>query len=263
MDHALTHDGGTTGRVALFRLLTRLRTRFLEASRTLPDGAWRRWLVTLAAGFAICMGITWFATWLGERLFESGALTWETGVIRGLEDDRILSFHDATWLQAFGSSAMMVPIVVLATGWAAWMQRPIRAAGIVAAFVFAKVVVFSGWAMWERARPDFINDGIGVPAGLGSYPSGHIVQLVAVYGLLFYFWTRASRSRIEQLVAWLLLIILVIATAFARLRVGAHWPSDLVAGAAIGLGLLIAVVVAERAAVGGRSAGPRGQRVTG
>ena len=250
MDHALTNDGPAEGQVALFRLLARLRDRFRESSRTLPDGSWRRWLIALGIGFAFCMGITWFATWLGERLSDSGKLAWETGVIRGLEDDRLLSFHDATWLQAFGSSAMMVPIVVLAAGWAAWVRRPIRAAGVVAAFFTAKVLVFSGWSMWTRARPDFINDGIGVPAGLGSYPSGHIVQLVAVYGLLFWFWVRESRSRVEQGVAWLLLIVLIVATGAARLRVGAHWPSDLVAGAVIGTALLITVVVAERRAVG-------------
>ena len=250
MDHALTTDSPAEGRVALFRLLARLRSRTRESFRTLPDGTWRRWFIAIAVGFVICMGITWFATWLGERLSDSGDLAWETAMIRGLEDDRLLSFHDATWLQAFGSSAMMIPIVVLATGWAAWMRRPIRAAGVLAAFFLAKVLVFSGWSMWERARPDFINDGIGVPAGLGSYPSGHIVQLVAVYGLLFWFWVRASRSVAEQGIAWLLLIILVVATAAARLRVGAHWPSDLVAGAVIGLALLVALVVAERAAVG-------------
>lgn len=245
MEHALTTDRSTEGRVALFRLLGRLRARFRDASRALPEGAWRAWFATLAIGLAICMAIVWFATWIGERLSDAGALAWEADVIRGLEDDRLLSFHDATWLQAFGSSAMMVPIVVLATGWAAWVRRPIRAAGIVAAFLAAKVLVFSGWSMWERARPDFINEGIGVPAGLGSYPSGHIVQLVAVYGLLFWFWVRESRSRVEQAVAWLLLLVLVVATGAARLRVGAHWPSDLVAGAAIGLALLVSVVVAE------------------
>lgn len=246
MDHALTIDSPAAGRVALFRLLATTRAHFTAASRAMPAGTWRRWLIALAIGAAICMGITWLATWIGERLSDSGALAWETGMIRGLEDDRLLSFHDATWLQAFGSSAMMIPIVVLATGWAAWAGRPLRAAGVVAAFLLAKVLVFSGWAMWERARPDFVNDGIGVPAGLGSYPSGHIVQLVAVYGLLFWSWARESRSRVEQAVAWLLLMVLVVATGVARLRVGAHWPSDLVAGAVIGLALLIAVIVAER-----------------
>lgn len=264
MDHALIIGTPTSGRVALFRLLATSRERFMEASRALPPGTWRRWLVAMAIGFAICMGITWLSTWVGERLFDSGALAWETQTIRGLEDDRLLSFHDATWLQAFGSSAMMIPIVVLAIGWAAWARRPLRAAGVAAGFLLAKVLVFSGWSMWERARPDFINDGIGVPAGLGSYPSGHIVQLVAVYGLLFWFWVRESRSRVEQAIAWLLLIVLVVATGAARLRVGAHWPSDLVAGAAIGLALLVTLIAAERIARprrgGERSDKSRGHR---
>ena len=252
MEYALTPERPAGGRVALFRLLARLRARFRESFRSLPEGAWRRWLIALTTGLAICMGITWFATWIGERLSDSGELAWEADFIRSLEDDRLLTFHDATWLQAFGSSAMMVPIVILATGWAAWMRRPIRAAGILSTFLAAKVLVFAGWSMWERARPDFINEGIGVPAGLGSYPSGHIVQLVAVYGLLFWYWVRESRSGAEQLFAWLILVILVVATAAARLRVGAHWPSDLVAGAVIGTALLVTVVVAERVAVGRR-----------
>ena len=190
------------------------------------------------------MALTWLATHLGERFARSGALRWEEAFIRGLEDDRLLSFHDATWLQAFGSSAMMIPLVVLATGMAAWMHRPIRAATVFAVFLLAKVVIFSGWAMWARARPDFINDGIGVPAGLGAYPSGHMVQLIALYGLLVWFWVRSSRSVAEQAVAWLLLAALAIATAFARLRVGAHWPSDLVAGAVLGFALLLAAIAA-------------------
>ena len=246
----MTTDSRTEGRVALLRLLARLRERFRHAHAGLPARAWHRWAAALAIGFVVCMGITWFSTWYGQRLAESGALSWEREMILGLEDDRLLSFHDAAWLQAFGSSAMMVPLVFLATGMALWMHGPIRAAGIFAAFLIAKVLVFSGWAMWERARPDFINEGIGVPAGLGSYPSGHIVQLVAVYGLLVYYWARASRSWAEQLVAWLLLAVLVVATGAARLRVGAHWPSDLVAGVVIGTALLVALVVAERRAVG-------------
>ena len=240
--------------MAVARLLRRTTARVREAHATLPEGAWRRWTVTLGVGLILCLALTWLATWLGERLVAAGALHWEAETIRSLEDDRLLSFHDATWLQAFGSSAMVIPIVVLAAGMAAWMRRPLRAAGMIAALVFAKVLVFTGWALWERARPDFINEGIGVPAGLGSFPSGHVVQIVAIYGLLIHFWTQASRSWPERVVAWLLLAILVVATAAARLRVGAHWPSDLVAGAAIGIALLATIIVAEQRAANGNAA---------
>src|SRR5687767_209753 len=86
MEHALIIDTRASGRVALFRLLATSRERFMEASRALPPGTWRRWLVAIAIGFAMCMGITWLSTWVGERLFDSGALAWETQTIRGLED---------------------------------------------------------------------------------------------------------------------------------------------------------------------------------
>lgn len=240
----MTIDRAPHGRVALFRLVARTTARARAGSTTGSPEAWRRWALTLTLGFLGCMALTWLATHIGEGLAGSGTLHWEEAFIRGLEDDRLLSFHDATWLQAFGSSAMMIPLVILATGMAAWMHRPIRAATVLAVFLLAKVVIFSGWGMWARARPDFINEGIGVPAGLGAYPSGHMVQLIAIYGLLVWFWVRSSRSIPEQLAAWLLLAALALATAFARLRVGAHWPSDLVAGAALGLALLLAAIVA-------------------
>ena len=250
----MTTDPTNEGRVAIARLLRRTTARVRETHATLPEGAWRRWAAALAVGLVLCLALTWLATSIGERLATAGALDWEADAIRGLEDDRLLSFHDATWLQAFGSSAMVIPIVVLAAGMAAWMRHPFRAAGMVAALVFAKVLVFTGWSLWERARPDFINEGIAVPAGLGSFPSGHVVQIVAIYGLLIYFWTQASRSWLERIVAWLLLAVLVVATAAARLRIGAHWPSDLVAGAAIGIALLATIIVAERRAATGSQA---------
>lgn len=240
----MTTHRETGGRIALFRLLAGTTSRFKAGNDSSSRDAWRRWGIALAIGFAACMAVTWLATFIGARLLESGALHGEEAFIRGLENDRVMSFHDATWFQAFGSSAMMIPLVVLATGMAAWMRRPLRAASVLALFLLAKVVIFSGWAMWPRARPDFINDGIGVPAGLGAYPSGHMVQLVAVYGLLVWFWVRSSRSLLEQILAWLLLAGLALATAVARLRVGAHWPSDLVAGAVLGAALLVAGMVA-------------------
>ena len=242
----MTTQSETGGRVALLRLLAGTTARFKAGNDAASRDAWRRWAIALALGFVACMALTWLATHIGARLLESGTLQPEEAFIRGLEDDGLMSFHDATWFQAFGSSAMMIPLVVLATGMAAWMRRPLRAATILALFLLAKVVIFSGWAMWPRSRPDFINDGIGVPAGLGAYPSGHMVQLVAVYGLLVWFWVRSSRSLLEQLIAWLLLAALALATAVARLRVGAHWPSDLVAGAILGAALLAAGIVALR-----------------
>lgn len=92
--------------------------------------------------------------------------------------------------------------------------------------------------------------------------SGHVAQTVAFYGLLAWLWCARSRSALERLLAGALFVALVVATAAARLRLGAHWPSDLVAGAVVGGLWLVACCVAlrPRAAGARASADDRGAR---
>jgi membrane-associated phospholipid phosphatase len=82
------------------------------------------------------------------------------------------------------------------------------------------------------------------------------VQVVAVYGLLAYLWARRSASPVERLVAVAGVAALTSIVAYARLRLGTHWPSDVWAALPVGAGWLLACVLALRA--GERAA--RGER---
>jgi undecaprenyl-diphosphatase len=107
--------------------------------------------------------------------------------------------------------------------------------------------------MWNRQRPKLIADGIAAP-GLHSFPSGHVALMLSVYGMLAWLWWRASRSAAERVVIVVLLAALLGVTGWARVRLGAHWPSDILAGYAAGAAWLAAVLVAQRRAeaAGGR-----------
>jgi undecaprenyl-diphosphatase len=70
---------------------------------------------------------------------------------------------------------------------------------------------------------------------LHSYPSGHVALALSVYGILAYLWIRASRSWVERALAVLLLAGVVLVTGAARVRLGTHWPSDVLAGLIIGV----------------------------
>lgn len=72
----------------------------------------------------------------------------------------------------------------------------------------------------------------------GSLPSGHTAYAVAVFGLMAWLIWTARGPRLLAAACGLV----ALAMGPARVVAGAHWPSDVVAGYAIGLGWLLAVV---------------------
>lgn len=240
-----SESSDTAVRVAFVRGSQRVWRGLTSAWRATPAGARRRWAATLGAGLGACVVLSALLTVAGMQAVRAGSLDWEREWLVEFERSGRLSFHSAIWLEGLGSSAMIMPVVVAAVVAAALSGRGMRALLLIAAYLPAKVLIFTGWTLWNRSRPDFIADGLAVPGALHSYPSGHTLQTITVYGLLTWFWVRASGSRIEQVIAWVLLALLVAAVALARLRLGTHWPSDIAAGVLIGVAWLAVLAAAD------------------
>lgn len=94
------------------------------------------------------------------------------------------------------------------------------------------------WAIWDRARPEEVlgTDTVRVWAHVPSYPSGHVAVTVAMvagiavlHPLARVLWGYAA------------------AIAVTRLLFGAHFPTDVLAGIALGYAsfLLVRVVLAD------------------
>jgi len=75
-----------------------------------------------------------------------------------------------------------------------------------------------------------------------GFPSGHATAAAAFFGAVFYLAEslRPSARRLVRVAA--LVIIVLVATARVILR--AHWPSDALAGIALGLALASAAALA-------------------
>lgn len=78
------------------------------------------------------------------------------------------------------------------------------------------------------------------PGGFG-FPSGHVQGATLVYGYAAVSATRMM-SRTAAAIAVAAALIAVTAIGFDRVYNGAHWPSDVAAGALIGLLLVVAAV---------------------
>jgi membrane-associated phospholipid phosphatase len=89
----------------------------------------------------------------------------------------------------------------------------------------------------------------------GSFPSGHAMGAVMLYGLLFAA-AGGLRNPLPRIAVRLVCLTIVAGSGFQRVWAGAHWPSDVVGGYALGAILLaglltchawLAAVVASRA----------------
>jgi undecaprenyl-diphosphatase len=71
-----------------------------------------------------------------------------------------------------------------------------------------------------------------VPQSGFSFPSGHALAAATFYPLLARAWARARPG--DEIGAWGIAILLALFIGFGRLYLGVHWPTDVLAGWALG-----------------------------
>ena len=233
------------------RLLRECSRRLNRAYRSIPPPVLRRWWWTLAGGMLGVILLTLALVAIGTRLEASGALAWERGALRDFVAVAPVTFNTAIWMDAAGNGLVLWLGILTFAALAAWNGLALRALTLLVGFTAAYVPFVAGWLLWKRSRPVEVAAGIATPGGLHSFPSGHVVQAVVAFGTLAYLWASATRSRAEALLAWLIAVAGVAAVAIARLRLGAHWPTDVAAGALLGTAWVAVLVLALRRAEAG------------
>jgi membrane-associated phospholipid phosphatase len=227
--------------------------------RAQPAAARRRWLQVLLGGWVVCALLAAGLAAAGRRLAEDGMAERDRDQLLAFVEDNPMSFQAAIWFEGWGSSAMLIPVTLVAMVVAARARRSLVALTVAAAYLLHDPLVFlMGW-VWPRDRPDLVAGGIAGPP-LHSFPSGHTVQVIAVYGFLAWLWARRSGSVVERGLIIVLVAAVTTVVAWARLRLGTHWPSDVWAALPIGLAWLLVCVFALRSAERGAVVGRSGDR---
>jgi membrane-associated phospholipid phosphatase len=82
----------------------------------------------------------------------------------------------------------------------------------------------------SEPRPDANLVYVGYPHDNLSFPSGHVASLTLPFVLVFVFAPRMSGSSLVVAAIRLSCLLVVGSVGLARVWVGAHWPSDALAG---------------------------------
>ena len=84
--------------------------------------------------------------------------------------------------------------------------------------------------------------------GSPSFPSGHALYAASVFGGLAVLVTARIRNPLLRLLIWFVAIALILLVGLSRVYLGVHYPSDVLAGYAIGVIWVTAVAIGDRLA---------------
>ena len=92
----------------------------------------------------------------------------------------------------------------------------------------------------RRARPDHLRL---IKQGGYSFPSGHTMMSIALYGFLIYFVNKKINNKVIKYLLISLLTFIIICIGLSRVYVGVHYPSDVLAGYLLQLSLLQFIII--------------------
>jgi membrane-associated phospholipid phosphatase len=151
-------------------------------------------------------------------------------------------FRAITWL---GTVPTLLAVTLLAVG-ILWRRRKRTDAVFIALAFLGAQVLSNGMKLgFQRERP-FFADPLATESTY-SFPSGHALVSLAVYGSIALVLAQRLRGRGGRLAVLGTAAALVLAIGFSRLYLGVHFLSDVLAGYAAGVAWLALLYLALEA----------------
>ena len=184
-------------------------------------------------------------TWLGREILQGEVLAFDgrlRDLVHGLASPRLTAVMRAASL--YGGPAVLIPAGLMAA--VAFLIKGWKRGALLAVVTLAGAGLLNGLLKFSfaRVRPASYFD-YPLP-GSPSFPSGHALYAASVFGGLAVLLTARMGSLPLQLAVWVVTVSLILLVGISRVYLGVHYPSDVLAGYAIGVIWVTTVAFGDR-----------------
>lgn len=178
-------------------------------------------------GLATFALLTLYATGHSYMPFDVSLERWIQGVSWG---PLVTVFNWFDWLEGTRQYIAGIAVIVVVSAFN-WKNAPLMlfAAASTAVYTVTELTI-------QRPRPTADLVRVLRHTGSFSYPSGHMVFFSWAVVLIVVCLLLRRAPRFLTAAAWVVAALVLVTAAIGRIYLGEHWPSDVIAGLALGLG---------------------------
>jgi membrane-associated phospholipid phosphatase len=187
----------------------------------------------LGVALAVLTAGAWAFGALAEEMAEGDTIHVDRPLANWLHERATDPLTDVVRVLTWTGNGGFLAIVVLVATLFLWRRRLFSdAVFVVLAFAGAEAITFGMKQGFRRDRP-FFEDPLATASSF-SFPSGHALVSLAVYGSLALVIARHLTSRRAAAAVLIIAALWVLAIGFSRLYLGVHFLSDVLAGYSAG-----------------------------
>lgn len=142
------------------------------------------------------------------------------------------------WVEVLTAGRRLLVLTLLLAAWLLWRRRPRAGLYAVAVMLSAMLASTALKVVFARARPEW-QASLMNPLNTDSFPSGHVTSMSAFAGVVVVVtWTISRRGMVRRTVL-VLAVAMWAVVCLDRVLLGRHYPSDLIGGTLLGVGLAV------------------------